>query len=96
MKLAVENHEPAFNYDYPPAMGGVAVKVGLDILAGKPVPHQYEMSVDIAITKGDETDSVKADKWVEDYARLDKPNDLILSTGIPDYDPNTFSVEYPK
>jgi ribose transport system substrate-binding protein len=96
VKLAVENDEPAFNYDYPPAMGGVAINVGLDILAGKPVPHQYEMSVDIAITKGDETDSVKADKWVEDYARLDKPNDLILSTGIPDYDPNTFSVEYPK
>jgi ribose transport system substrate-binding protein len=96
VKLAVENDAPAFNYDYPPAMGGLAISVGLDILAGKPVPHQYEMSVDIALTKGDETVSVKADKWVEDYARLDKPNDLILSTGIPDYDPNTFSVEYPK
>jgi ribose transport system substrate-binding protein len=96
VKLAVENGAPAFNYDYPPAMGGLAVKVGLDILAGKPVPHQYEMSVDVAITKGDETESVKADKWVEDYARLDKPNDLILSTGIKDYDPTTFSVEYPQ
>jgi ribose transport system substrate-binding protein len=96
VKLAVQNGAPAFNYDYPPAMGGVAVKVGLDILAGKPVPHQYEMSVDVAITKGDETESVKADKWVEDYARLDKPNDLILSTGIKDYDPTTFSVEYPQ
>lgn len=95
VKLAVENDVPAFNYDYPPAMGGVALQVALDILDGKPVPHQYEVSVDIAITKGDETDSVKADKWVEDYARLDRPNDLILSTGIPDYDPNTFSVEYP-
>lgn len=81
VKLAVENKAPAFNYDYPPAMGGQAVKVGLDILAGMPVPKQYEMSVDIALTKGDETASVKADKWVEDYARLDRPNDLILSTG---------------
>lgn len=96
VKLAVENDVAAFNYDYPPAMGGVAVNVALDILAGKPVPHQYEVSVDIAITKGDETISVKADKWVEDYARLDKPNDLILSTGIPDYDPNTFTVDYPN
>ena len=26
----------------------------------------------------------------EDYARLDKPGDLILSTGIPNYDPKTF------
>ncbi|WP_244538073.1 ABC transporter substrate-binding protein [Mesorhizobium sp. YR577] len=96
VKLAVENEVPVFNYDYPPAMGGVAVNVALDVLAGKPVPHQYEMSVDIAITKGDETPSVKADKWVQDYARLDKPNDLILSTGILDYDPNTFNVDYPK
>jgi ribose transport system substrate-binding protein len=39
---------------------------------------------------------VKADKSVEGYARLDKPNDLILSTGIPDYDPKTFNVNYPK
>jgi ribose transport system substrate-binding protein len=96
VKLAVQNKVPAFNYDYPPAMGGVAVKVALDVLAGKPVPHQYEMNVDVAITKGDETASVKADKSVEGYARLDKPNDLILSTGIPDYDPKTFNVNYPK
>lgn len=96
VKGAVENGAPAFNYDYPPAMGGLSVEVALDILAGKPVPKYYEMSVDIAITKGDETESVKADKWVEDYARLDAPSDLILSTGIPNYDPTTFSVEYPQ
>jgi ribose transport system substrate-binding protein len=96
VKLAVENKAPAFNYDYPPAMGGLSVEVALDILAGKPVPKQYEMNVDVALTKADETASVKADKWVEDYARLDAPNDLILSTGIPNYDPTTFAVEYPQ
>lgn len=96
VKLAVENKAPAFNYDYPPAMGGLSVQVGLDVLAGKPVPRQYEMNVDVAITKGDETTSVKADKWVENYARLDAPNDLILSTGIPNYDPSAFSVEFPQ
>lgn len=96
VKGAVENGAPAFNYDYPPAMGGLSVEVALDILAGRPVPKYYEMNVDIAITKADETESVKADKWVEDYARLDAPNDLILSTGIPNYDPTTFSVEFPQ
>lgn len=96
VKLAVENGAPAFNYDYPPAMGGLSVEVALDILAGKPVPKFYEMNVDIAITRGDETISVKADKWVEDYARLDAPNDLILSTGIPGYDPTAFAVEFPR
>jgi ribose transport system substrate-binding protein len=96
VKLAVENKAPAFNYDYPPAMGGLSIEVALAILAGKPVPKQYEMNVDVALTKADETVSVKADKWVEDYARLDAPNDLILSTGIPNYDPTTFAVEYPQ
>lgn len=96
VKGAVENGAPAFNYDYPPAMGGLSVEVALDILAGRPVPKYYEMNVDIAITKADETESVKADKWVEDYARLDAPSDLILSTGIPNYDPTTFSVEFPQ
>jgi ribose transport system substrate-binding protein len=97
LKLAVENKVPAMNFDYPPAMGGVAVRVALDVLAGKPVPKQYEVSADISVTKGDETASVKADRWVEDYARLDRPNDLILSTGLgPDYDPKTFKADYPK
>lgn len=40
--------------------------------------------------------SVKADMWVENYARLDAPNDLILSTGIPNYGPTSFSVEFPQ
>jgi ribose transport system substrate-binding protein len=96
VKLAVQNKQPAFNYDYPPAMGGLSVQVALDILAGKPVPHLYNMDVNISLTKGDETVSVKADKWVEDYARLDAPNDLILSTGIPNYDPTKFKVDFPQ
>ena len=71
--------------------------VALKVLAGTPVPKQYEVNADIAISKGDETASVKADRWVEDYARLDRPNDLILSTGLgPDYDPSTFSADYNK
>ena len=96
VKLAVENDQPAFNFDYPPAMGGLSIEIALDILAGKPVPHNYIMDVNIAVTQGDETASVQADIWVEDYARLDAPNDLILSTGIENYDPTTFQVDYPE
>ena len=97
VKQAVEHDVKAINFDYPPAMGGVSVNVALDVLAGKPVPKQYEVNAQISITKGDETESVKADIWMEDYARLDRPNDLILSTGLgPDYDPTTFSADYPK
>jgi ribose transport system substrate-binding protein len=97
IKQAVEHKAPVLNFDYPPAMGGVAVQVALDLLAGKPVPKIYAVNSDISISKGDETVSVKADRWAEDYARLDKSNDLILSTGLgPDYDPTTFKVDYPQ
>jgi len=97
IKQAVQHKVPVLNIDYPPAMGGVAVGVALDVLAGKPVPKLYAVNSDITVSKGDETTSVKADRWAEDYARLDKSNDLILSTGLgPDYDPSTFKVDYPQ
>jgi ribose transport system substrate-binding protein len=97
VKLAVQHKVPVLNIDYPPAMGGAALRVALDVLAGKPVPKIYAVNSDITISKGDETASVKADRWVEDYARLDKPNELILSTGLgPDYDPATFKADYPR
>jgi ribose transport system substrate-binding protein len=97
VKLAVQHKVPVMSFDYPPGMGADAVDVALKVLSGTPVPKQYEVNADIAISKGDETASVKADRWVEDYAQLDKPNDLILSTGLgPDYDPKTFAADYPK
>jgi ribose transport system substrate-binding protein len=81
------------NIDYPPAMGGISLEVALSVLQGIPVPKHYLISSDISISKGHETASVKADRWVEDYAQLNKPNDLIVSTGIPNYDPKTFKAE---
>jgi hypothetical protein len=36
---------------------------------------------------------VKADRWLEDYAQMNKSDDFIVSTGIPNYDPKTFKVE---
>ena len=91
LRLAVEHDVPAMSFDYPPSMGYTSVEVALSVLAGGVVPKIYEINADISITRGDETVSVKADRWVEDYARMDRPNELILSTGLgPDYDPNTF------
>lgn len=93
VKLAVQHSVPAMSFDYPPSMGYASVMVGLDILSGKSVPHIYEINTDVAVSKGHETPSVSADLFVEDLAQLDKPNELILSTGLgPDYDPNTFSA----
>jgi ribose transport system substrate-binding protein len=97
LRIAVENKVPVLNFDYPPAMGGAAVELALQVLAGASVPKLYFVNSDVVVSKGYETPSVHADKWVEDYVQLDKPMDLILSSGLgPDYDPKTFSVDYPK
>jgi ribose transport system substrate-binding protein len=95
--LSIQHKVPAINIDYPSAMGGIAVNVALDILAGKSVPHAYQINADVMVTKNDETKSVKADQWIEDYAQPDKPYDYILGTGFgKDYDPRTFKADYPQ
>jgi ribose transport system substrate-binding protein len=97
LRIAVENKVPVLNFDYPPAMGGAAVELALQVLAGASVPKLYFVNSDVVVSKGYETPSIHADRWVEDYVRLDKPMDLILSSGLgPDYDPKTFSADYPK
>ncbi len=97
LKTALENKAPVLNFDYPPAMGGAAVELALQVLSGAAVPKLYFVNSDVVVSKGDETASVRADRWAEDYVRMDKSNDLILSSGLgPDYDPQTFSADYPK
>ena len=97
VKLAVQHKVPVINFDYPPSMGYDSVLVALDTLAGKTVPKRYEINADVVVSKGHETASVKADMWVEDYAAMDRPNEIILSTGLgKNYDPNTFEVDYPQ
>jgi ribose transport system substrate-binding protein len=97
LRIAVENKVPVLNFDYPPAMGGAAVELALQVLAGAAVPKLYFVNSDVVVSKGHETPSIRADRWVEDYVQLDKPMDLILSSGLgPDYDPKTFSADYPQ
>jgi ribose transport system substrate-binding protein len=97
LTLAVKYKVPLLDFDYPPAMGGEAIELALRTLAGKPVPKIDPVNAQIAVTKGDETPSVKADLWVEDYARPEKPSDYLLSSGLgKDYDPATFKVKLPQ
>ena len=93
LTLAVKHKVPLMNFDYPPKMGGVSLDVALSVLRGVPVPKHYVISSEISISKGHETASVKADRWLEDYAQMNKSDDFIVSTGIPNYDPKTFKVE---
>lgn len=97
LQLALEHGIPMVEVGYPPAMGGVSLNVALDVLNGLPVPCIYEINAQIAVTEGDETASVKADLWVADMVVADGPADMLITGGMgPDYDPTTYTVDYPK
>lgn len=96
-QLAVENDVPICAIDYSPSMGIESVGVVLDVLAGKGIPRRIEVNFQVVVSEGDETESVKADVYLKDYAQMDKPGDLIMGHGLgPDYDPKSFSADYPK
>lgn len=88
---------PMLEVGYPPAMGGVSVDVALNVLKGAPVPCIYEINAQIAVSDGDETVSVKPDLSLKDMVVTDGPADLLITGGMgPDYDPTTYSVDYPR
>jgi ribose transport system substrate-binding protein len=97
LQLAIKHHVPMVEVGYPPAMGGVALNVALQVLGGAPVPCIYTINSQIGVTKGDETDSVKADTYIEDMVVPNGPPDMLITGGMgPDYNPTTYSVDYPK
>ena len=44
MKMAIKNHFPLLDIDYPPAMMGVSLEVALKVLSGASVPCIYTIS----------------------------------------------------
>ena len=96
-QLSVQNQVPMVGIDYPPAMGAVSFELLFDVLAGKGIPRRIEVNQQIVVSEGHETASVQADVFVKDYALMDKPGSVIMSSGVgPDYDPETFTADYPK
>jgi len=96
-QLSVNNDVPMVGIDYPPAMGAQAFEVLFDVLEGKGIPKRIEVNQQVVVSEGHETPSVQADVFVADYALMDKPGSVIMSSGVgADYDPATFSAVYPK
>ena len=96
-QLSVIHDVPMVGVDYPPAMGARAFDVLFDVLDGKGIPKRIEVNQQVVVSEGDETASVQADIFVSDYALMDKPGSVIMSSGVGlDYDPSTFSANYPK
>ena len=96
-KLAVTHKVPMCGIDYPAGIGGRSIDVILDVMAGKPVPARVEINQQTVVSRCNETVSVKADIYTEDYALMDRPDDVIMSTGLgPNYDAKTFKVDLPQ
>ena len=96
-QLAHEHGFPFIGIDYTAAIGIDGVRIALDVLDGKRVPARYDRNFQIVIPEGHETTSIKADVWLRDYVRLDRPGELIMGHGLgEDYDPQTFSVDYSR
>ena len=97
MKMALKNHFPLLDIDYPPAMMGVSLEVALKVLSGASVPCIYTIPTNIVLSKGDETPSIPhPDMYLEDHVVANGPDDMLVSGGMgPDYNPTTYKIDYP-
>jgi ribose transport system substrate-binding protein len=83
-QLATHHHIPLAAVEYPAWMGARALQAGLDVLDGKPLPRQIEVRSQVVVSRGEETCSVLADVFVEDYVRWDRALDFVASNGMGD------------
>lgn len=95
-QLAQENAFPFTGIDYTPSIGAAAVHLAIDVLEGTPVPQRLDVNFQVVTSPGDETRSISADVLLPDYVAMDQPGELIMGSGIPNYDPTSFSVELPN
>lgn len=96
LQMALEYEIPMLEIGYPPAMGGVSIDVALQVLSGAKVPCIYEINTQIATTRGDETASIQPDLYIDEVVVPDGAADMLVTGGLgPDYDPKTYTVEYP-
>lgn len=91
-KMALHARVAFAAVDYPAAMGALAIEAVLAILRGETVMLRVEAPMQIVLPRGQETRSVKADKWAERHVRWDLPDDAILSQGAALRKPGTAAV----
>lgn len=80
-KLAFQHKVPLCGVDYPASMGALSFQTGLDALFGRKVPRRIEANIDIVVSRGHETPSVKADILAEEKVRWDREDDYIHAAG---------------
>ena len=96
-QLASQYEIPMVGIDYPTSMGITGVETALNVLNGIAVPDKVEVNMQIVMSPGADTVSVKADRYLLDHVSMDDPGDLSPSNGLPaGYNPSTFNPDYPK
>jgi ribose transport system substrate-binding protein len=97
LQMAIKHKVPMLEVGYPPAMGGISIDVALQVLAGAPVPCIYTINSQIAVSEGDETQSIQTPLRLTDMVVPDGPADMLITGGMgQDYDPKTYKVDYPQ
>lgn len=95
-QLASKYKIPMCGIDYPTSMGITGVETALNVLNGIAVPDRVEVNMQVVMTPGAETASVKPDRLLLDHVSMDDPGDLSPSNGLPaGYNPATFNPDYP-
>ena len=97
LQLALKYKIPMLEIGYPPSMGGTSLDVALKVLQGQPLPKIYEISPQIALTRGDETASVPhPDQYIDQVVDAKGQPDKIIDGGMgADYNPSTFKIKLP-
>jgi len=80
-KLAFNHKVPLCGVDYPAAMGALSFQVALDTLFGRQVSRRVEAGLEIVVSRGQETPSVKADLLAEEKVRWDRDDDYVHASG---------------
>lgn len=80
-KMAVQERIPLCGLDYPAAMGAASVQVALNVLFGRSVPRIVEADLQVVVTRGHETPSVRADIQAEKKVDWSSPDSHVHAAG---------------
>ncbi|MCZ4313000.1 substrate-binding domain-containing protein [Comamonadaceae bacterium G21597-S1] len=80
-KTALQMRVPLCALDYPAAMGALAFQTALETLSGRQVPRRVETNLEVVVSRGHETTSVRADVLAEEKVRWDRENDFVHAAG---------------
>lgn len=80
-KMAIQERVPLCGLDYPAAMGAASFHVAIDALSGRPVPRVVETDMQVIVTRGHETKSVRADIHAEKKVDWNSADDHVHAAG---------------